>query len=210
MSFSSAQWTIPELCVWIVTGRKEAVNALSREARESLELAEIIHPGAYAARDEVVEAAQADSIRITCNGQRNFHGTISSRRMLTPDFWKYAEIEDRGGWCIARRIDQPTADNEFHDLLVDSDRAKVLWSPAETPRKESDPAPASEDSPVPREFVAWANIEHASGRLITESGATEAMTVGMGKAPGRNELRRWLATLDASWRAVRGTPPPKS
>jgi hypothetical protein len=36
MSFSSAEWTIPELCVWIATRSRSAVNGLSSSVRGSL------------------------------------------------------------------------------------------------------------------------------------------------------------------------------
>jgi len=134
MSFSSAQWTIPELCVWIVTRSREAVNALPPKVKESLKYAEMAHPGAYAARDEIVEAAQADVIGISCAGQKNFHGTASPRRMLTSEFWKNAEIQDQGHWeapgsfwCVAKRVDQPAGTSGFHELLVDSAQAKARW-----------------------------------------------------------------------------------
>lgn len=141
MSFSSAQWTVPELCVWIVTRSREAINALPPKVKASLRYAEMVHPGAYAARDEVVEAAQADVIRITCAGQRNFHGTVSPRRTLTADFWKNAEIEDRGHWqspgsywCVAKRVDGSGNASEFSDLLVDSVQVKERWTSEAAPK----------------------------------------------------------------------------
>lgn len=220
MSFSSAQWTIPEACVWIVTGSRDAVNALPPEARKALRYAELIHPGAFAARDVVIEAAQEGAVTIT--GSREVgNGQIDRvRTTLTGEFWRNAQIEDEGSWqspgsywCVAQLVDQPSSAEKFHDLLVDSARAKALSTSqtsngdqsAATPRTDE----SSEVSLAPREFLAWARIENAEGRPITENGAKRAMTIGMGREPGRNELRRWLETLDPSWRAVRGTPPAK-
>lgn len=141
MSFSSAQWTIPELCVWIVTKDRHAVNALPPRVKESLKYAEMVHPGAYAARDQVVEAAQLDAIKITCAGERNVHGSVSPRRTLTSEFWHNAEILDRGHyeapgsyWCVAKRVDQALGANEFHDLLVDSAQAREWWSADAAPK----------------------------------------------------------------------------
>lgn len=134
MSFSLAQWTIPELCVWIVTGSRDAVNALTPQVRKSLKYAEMIHPGAYAARDEVVEAAQKGIITVTCAGEKNYRQSDPPRATLTTAFWGNAEIEDRGHyeapgayWCVAKRLDQPAGAKEFRDLLVDSAQAKSQW-----------------------------------------------------------------------------------
>lgn len=82
MSFSSAQWTIPELCVWIVTGKKAALNALVEGTRNSLKYADMIHPGARSARDVVIEAAQAGQIIITCAAKRDRHYLEPSRVTL--------------------------------------------------------------------------------------------------------------------------------
>lgn len=153
MSFSSAQWTIPELCVWIVTKDRDAVNALPPRVKESLKYAEMVHPGAYAARDQVVEAAQLDAIKITCAGERNVHGSFSPRRTLTSEFWKNAEILDRGHyeapgsyWCVAKRVDQALGSKEFHDLLVDSAQAREWWSANATPKATASAPDAKRDA----------------------------------------------------------------
>lgn len=134
MSFSSAQWTIPELCVWIVTGSRDAVNALTPRVRKSLEYANMIHQGAYAARDRVVEAAQKGEITVTCAGEPHHLRGAHPRMTLPPVFWTNAEIEDRGSWqapgglwCVAKRLDRPSEATEFRDLLVDSSEAKRQW-----------------------------------------------------------------------------------
>ena len=141
MSFSSAEWTIPELCVWIATGNRSAVNGLSSDARESLKYSDIVHNGAYAARDEVIEAAQQGKIIITCASEANRYQSNPERMKLPRDFWTNAELEDAGHyetpgsyWCVARRIDQPNMAKKYHDLLVDSAKAKEVWSPG--PRAE--------------------------------------------------------------------------
>jgi hypothetical protein len=132
MSFSSSEWTIPELCVWIVTRSKDAVNSLSLKCRTSLKFANAVHPGVYAARDEVIEKAQSGTLAVTCLRPRQSAGATSERVELTPTFWKNAEIDDAGSWmsnglwCVARRIGSPgTPDHS--GLLVKSDTAKALW-----------------------------------------------------------------------------------
>jgi hypothetical protein len=136
MSFSSAEWTIPELCVWIVTRSRAALNGLSLSVKQSLRDSDMVHNGAYAARDEVIEAAQQGKIIITCDGEANRYRSNPDRIQLPLDFWNNAELEDAGSrldpgsyWCVARRIDQPT--KEYHGLLVNSAKAKGLWSPPE-------------------------------------------------------------------------------
>jgi hypothetical protein len=136
MSFSSAEWTIPELCVWIVTGSRTALNGLSPSVRESLKYSNMVHSGAYAARDKVIEAAQQGKIIITCAGERDRYRSNPDRTKLSRDFWNNAELVDAGHWqapgssvCVARRIDHPA--KEFRDLLVDSAKAKEVWSPPE-------------------------------------------------------------------------------
>jgi hypothetical protein len=147
MSFSSAEWTIPELCVWIVTGSRTALNGLSPSVRESLKYSNMVHSGAYAARDEVIEAAQQGKIIITCAGERDRYRSNPDRTKLSRDFWNNAELEDAGSWmdpgsrsCVARRIDQPT--KEYRDLLVDSAKAKGLWPPPEPRAELATAAPA--------------------------------------------------------------------
>ena len=125
MSFSSAEWTIPELCVWIVTRNRAAVNELSSSVRKSLKYSDMVHSGAYAARDEVIEAAQQGTIIITCAGERDRYRSNPERVELSRDFWNNAELEDASHWeapgsywCVARRIDQPNTAKEYRNLLV--------------------------------------------------------------------------------------------
>jgi len=134
MAFSSAQWTIPELCVWIVTRSRSAVNALAPHVRESLKYAEMTHGGAYAARALVIEAAQEGVITVTCADEREHRWSTPPRMTLPAEFWSNAEIEDRGHyeapgayWCVAKRLDQPTGAKAFSDLLVESAQAKSRW-----------------------------------------------------------------------------------
>ena len=92
MSFSSGQWAIPELCVWIVTRNRASVNGLRDPDSGSLKDIDRVHRGAYAARDDVVAAAQNSRITITCAGKPD-------RRALSAQFWKDAEIADsNAGW----------------------------------------------------------------------------------------------------------------
>ena len=134
MSFSSASWTIPELCVWIATRDKAALNSLAPVARRSLKFANMVHPGAYTARDEVIEAAQQGKIIITCAGEADRYQSNPNRMKLSLNFWNNAELTDASHWqapgsywCVARRIDQPNTAKEYRDLLVDSAKAKALW-----------------------------------------------------------------------------------
>jgi hypothetical protein len=134
MSFSSSQWTIPELCVWIVTRSKDAINSLSSYSRTSLKFANAAHPGAYAARDEVIEKAQLGTLRITCLRSRSerTHYSQSDRVELTSEFWSNAEIADAGSWmsdglwCVARRVGYPGA-TDHSGLMVESATARSLW-----------------------------------------------------------------------------------
>jgi hypothetical protein len=109
----------------------------------------MLHSGAYAARDEVIEAAQQGTIIITCAGERDRYRSNPERVELSRDFWKNGELEDAGHWmapgsywCVARRIDQPNMAKEFHDLLVDSAKAKALWLSPEPRAELAAPAPA--------------------------------------------------------------------
>ena len=58
MSFSSAEWTIPEVCVWVDKRSKDPINALSSEARRSLHVVDLVHPGAAAKCDDIIAEAQ--------------------------------------------------------------------------------------------------------------------------------------------------------
>jgi hypothetical protein len=137
MSFSSVEWTIPELCVWIVTGSRAALNGLSPSARQSLKRSDRVHSGAYAARDDVIEAAQNGKVIITGVGVIDAFSSKPERVTLPLTFWHNAELEDAThyeapglSWCVARWIDQTNTAKEFRDLLVDSAKAKELWSQA--------------------------------------------------------------------------------
>ena len=125
MSFSSAEWTIPELCVWIVTWSRSAVNGLSSSLRGSLKFSDMVHSGAYAARDDVIEAAQQGKIIVTCAGEASRYRSHPERLKLSRDFWLNAELKDAihwqapgSYWCVARRIDQLNTAKECRDLLV--------------------------------------------------------------------------------------------
>ena len=98
MSFNSAYWTIPELCVWIVTRKSDALSRLSPAVRQSLMLCDSIHSGAYAARDDVLEAAQKGRIVVTCDGEPDRYRSNPDRQTLTAEFWETAELEDTGHW----------------------------------------------------------------------------------------------------------------
>lgn len=201
MSFSSAQWTIPELCVWIVTGNREALNALSPRVRDSLKYVDMVHSGAYAARDRIIEAAQQGSIIITCAGESDRYRAIPDRVKLPKDFWNNAELVDAGHWeapgaywCVARGVDQPTTAKAFRDLLVDSSKAKEIWGPhdmtADKERAESiatgevalretaqrpiyqEPVTYSSDR-VPSQFQDWVRMQ--AGATITVDMAEDAM-----------------------------------
>jgi hypothetical protein len=133
MSFSSAEWTISELCVWILTRSKDAINDLSPEARRSLKLANLVHPGSAAKCDDIIAAAQEGTLHIT---YLRFKSPTqpAARLQFAADFWRNAEIVDYRGWmagpgfgsCIARRIGDVDAPR-FSQLLVNSAEAKELW-----------------------------------------------------------------------------------
>jgi len=208
MSFSSAQWTIPELCVWIVTRSRSAVNGLSSSVRQSLKYSDMIHGGAYAARDEVIEAAQQGKIIITRAGEANRYRSNPDRISLSRDFWNNAELEDAGHWqapgsywCVARRIDRPNTAREFRDLLVSRDETLKEWpQPASATASYSDPE---------TQFRTWAETEYKAVGSVTENRAKAELARILRKVVGRNEARRWLSALPEEWRAQRGTPPTK-
>lgn len=139
MSFSSGQWTIVELCVWITTQSKVAVNSLSDWDLRSLKLAESTHAGTYAARDDVVAAARAGRIVIN-----------SSTGVVPVDFWIDGAIVDwHSSWMadywpkvVARRVDR--TGEEYDSLWVSSGEALAEW-PAR-PAGASDPAAAASAS----------------------------------------------------------------
>ena len=83
MSFSSAEWTIPELCVWIVIRSRSAVNGLPSSAREAFKYSDMLHSGAYAARDDVIEAAQQGKIIVCCAGDRTRYQSKPERMKLS-------------------------------------------------------------------------------------------------------------------------------
>ena len=204
MSFSSAEWTIPELCVWIVTRSRVAVNGLSSSVRQSLKYSDMVHSGAYAARDEVIEAAQRGTIIITCAGERDRYRSNPDRTKLPRDFWNNAELVDAGHWqaphscwCVARQIGQPNKD--YHDLLVDSAKAKGLWSPPE-PRAElaaSAPAAGGSISPLRPTPPSGARVADADPAGERPQEATS------GKPPATDgEMRKWMVDLQRSLKAA--------
>lgn len=112
MSFNSAEWTIPELCAWITARNVDAINGLSEPERHSLRGADTAVPGAWAARDAVLGAAQNSQISVS-SGKPIGPGDVRSlsdallvpRLMLDAAFWKRAELTDqegRSGECVAR------------------------------------------------------------------------------------------------------------
>lgn len=169
MSFSSAEWTIPELCVWIVTLDRSAVNGLSSRIKRSLKYANMIHDGAYAARDEVIEAAQQGKIVVTAAGTADRYRSNPDRIRLSREFWNNAEIEDASHWqaagsfwCVARQVGQPNTSSEFRDLLVSRDDVLREW--AERPVRQESPPPFPDDramSPAlpveeqDKEYLCW-------------------------------------------------------
>lgn len=193
MSFSSAQWTIPELCVWIVTKDRDAVSALAPQAKRSLKNTEMICRGAYSARDRVVEAAQRRVITVTCAGERDRYNSQPPRKTLMPDFWSNAEILDsHAGWMadfaprlVARRVDQPN--KEYDDLLVSSAEALKEWPvsvPAEPqPRPEiiESAAVALNDSAIKQWMIQHRmelkNAGKRHGRDVVLSAAKEKFNV---------------------------------
>lgn len=194
MSFSSAQWTIPELCVWIVTKDRDAVNGLTHQAKKSLKNTEKICPGAFSARDRVVEAAQRQAITVTCAGEPDRYNSQPPRRTLTPDFWSNAEILDsHAGWMadfaprlVARRVDLPN--KEYDGLLVNSAEALTEW-PASTPEERqprpeniaTDPLVAPADTEISKWMIQHQlelkNAGRRHGRDVVLSAAREKFNV---------------------------------
>lgn len=174
MSFNSAYWTVPELCVWIVTRRIDDLNRLAPRVRRSLTFCDLVHKGAYAARDIVLEAGQQDRIKITCAGEPDRYRSNPDRRTLSPEFWKTAELEDASHWtadgakwCVARQVGRPNG-KDFTDLLVSSAAAKELWTleeeqaispsaPIDEPIEgDSTPRPKGERDPrLPEKMAQW-------------------------------------------------------
>jgi hypothetical protein len=188
MSFSSASWTVPELCVWIETRDKGALNSLASIARRSLKYADLVHPGAYAARDEVLAAAQDGRITINCPREPNrsidLSGTRDGRMALTKAFWKAAELDDATShlgsgarWCVARPVHSREA-REYRDLLVSRDEVLKEWPQralAETDLSNVTRAstvnstdPLSKDD-AERALLEWAQAEKAAGRTVTQA-----------------------------------------
>jgi hypothetical protein len=152
MSFSSASWTVPELCVWIAIRDKGALNNLVSIARKSIKSADLVHPGTYAARDEVLAAAQDGRITISCQREPNRGivppGTRDGRMALTKTFWSGAELDDATShlgsgarWCVARPVHARDG-RAYRELLVSRDEVLKEW-PQRTSAVKQDPSPAS-------------------------------------------------------------------
>jgi len=173
MSFSSADWTIPELCVWIVERSKEAINKLSQAERSSLDSADRVCLGAYAARDDVISEAQEG--RLSVFGRRALRTAREQvRESLTPIFWKSAEILPAdwvsGGvrHVVARSIGEGNSSG-YTDLLVSSAQAQEIWE--RQPMVTSDGAnTTSAEAAMPTTFggapaecdVTWWNVVQAA------------------------------------------------
>lgn len=138
MSFSSAEWTIPELCVWISTRDAARFNALSEMQRHSLHAADRVVPGAWKMRDEIVRAAIRGAISATCIRPREIGllpdppGTPARRVGLEPGFWNKADVIDvdngltGASVCIARF--RHGADHlDHHALRVSREEALAEW-----------------------------------------------------------------------------------
>jgi hypothetical protein len=231
MSFSSGQWTIPELCVWITTRSKSALNSLPSSVKRSLRNADMIYPGAYSARDEVIEAAQAGDIIVTCAGVPDRHNLNPGRREIPAVFWKDAEIKDStAGWMadfaprlVAERVDQPG--KQYDELLVDSAAAKILWGPnqASNARKPVyEEAVTYSSGLVPVQFTDW--VREQGDAIITADMAEDAMRGakdGHGHRPGglltqglglsRETIREWVKKVVPSHQqAAQGISPSRT
>ena len=180
MSFSSARWTIPELCVWIATRSKNSVNSLGDSARRSLKYADLVCPGARQAADDVLAAAQAGKIEVSCAGFPDRHRSNPDRLTLTRAFWRNAEICDAGHWmapgsfwCVARQVGQ-TNPKDHRDLLVDSKRALGEWKgweefPDAPPPSPALAAPGVALLPVPSiEEPAASQLNHRQAEGMTD------------------------------------------
>jgi hypothetical protein len=222
MSFSSSQWTIPELCVWLVTSRRAAVNELPSSAKDSLKYANQIHEGAYAARDDVIEAAQLGKIVVTAAGEADPWRRNPERVTLPREFWNNAEIEDAGSWqagpdafwCVARRLGQPA--EEYRDLLVDSAKAKALRPAGGQSRPEPNAqamedqaaGEASEIAPAKEIAAAVASgIERivADGRQLSKMQFKEVAHDRFGLAVQSQTIdEAWSIAAHESWRTQGG------
>jgi hypothetical protein len=226
MSFSSASWTVPELCVWIAIRDKEALNSLASIARRSLRYADLVHPGAYAARDEVLAAAQDGRITVTCLEERSrgdaAPGAREGRKTLTKTFWSGAELDDATShlgsgarWCVARPVHARDG-RAYRELLVSRDEVLKEWpqraSAVTEPSNATRASTMSSKRPLSNAaaevaLLEWAKGQHAAERTITQGTVTETIERFLKREIGRNEGREWLKKIPREWRAVRGTAP---
>jgi hypothetical protein len=155
MSFNSTDWTIPELCVWIATRSEERVNTLTPAERDSIDEANLAVPGAWAARDKVILAAQGDHLTVTCRRDPDpiLPGSPATRAELSPAFWKVAEIGDYGtGWTLARRCVARANGQLFKDLRAKRIEALSEWPVlpvSAAPMPEAHPSAPQLDPPLP-------------------------------------------------------------
>ena len=184
-------------------------------------LCDSIHSGAYAARDDVLEAAQKGRIVVTCDGEPDRYRSNPDRQTLTAEFWETAELEDTGHWqagdsrwCVARRGGQG-AGRDFTGLLVVSAAAKIVWrvQPAEgqatlpsapideAPEGNGTPKPKRERDPtLPEKMARWyaastLNNANESWSLVARRYAKDT---GAHSPPSENSVKRMRAILRAA------------
>jgi hypothetical protein len=197
MSFSSASWTVPELCVWIAIRDKGALNNLASVARKSLKSADLLHPGAYAARDEVLAAAQDGRITVTCLGERSRGDdppeARDGRLALTKNFWSGAELDDATShlgsgarWCVARPVHARDR-RAYRELLVRRDEVLKEWP--ERTSAMAEPSNATRDSTDP-------TVNNAGGAARRDAPVSEAVayeSASSKKAPATDgQKREWM------------------
>lgn len=129
----------------------------------------------------------------------------NARRRMQEAEWNARRLEE----ALGRAAERVEAQRRARPSEVDLSPAGLsTFAPPGTPRlRIAEASPVSRQQP-PDDFVTWAEGEHAAGRIITAGAATRAMA-SRSPLPGRNELRRWLDSLDPSWVASRGVPPPR-
>ena len=197
MSFSSASWTVPELCVWIAIRDKGALNNLASVARKSLKSADLVHPGAYAARDEVLAAAQDGRITITCQREPNRgidpSGTRDARMALTKTFWSGAELDDATShlgsgarWCVARPVHARDG-RAYRELLVSRDEVLKEWPQYASAMTEPSNATRASTDPT---------VHNAGGAARRDAPVSEAVayqSASSKKAPATDgQKREWM------------------
>ena len=203
MSFSSAEWTIPELCVWIETRNARTVSGLPPGAQDVLQYMAHYCPAAYGRRDEIIQAGQEGAVTVAGPGGRP----------LLQSSWNNAEIEDTFAFGAARcvvssgqailsvrpRVSRAVALERWGER-----HAQVGLTPKDGEQLVSHSTTSWDADYPPPQFHQWVTECLSRRQPISQTNAVAWAGTLLAPKPGRDMVNRWVRSLPDTQRTRDG------